>query len=468
MVRERIKRIISILLPIIYIIIVLSVSYCIFKINIIPLKFLIIGYVLFILLNIGLFIFIKKKSKLIGYIILSIISIILLIINIYLVNTYKFLLGFHQEYAIINYQVVTLNSASYKELDDLKDKKIGYLSDSKDNIESNLNANINYEAVVSNEFGELQNKLYKKEVEALCIEESYLKLIYEEVPDFKESTKVIYNFDLKIKTYEEAQDINVTKDSFILYISGIDQYGKVTSVRGRSDVNILAVVNPSTNHILLVNTPRDYYVQLDGTTGLKDKLTHAGIYGIEKSIKTLEKFYNINISHYLRVNFDTLIKVVDIIDGIDIYSDKSFTRGNVVVKKGWNHFNGEQALVYSRERKNYASGDNHRGQNQQQVITAIINKVSKSSVIISKYNSILDSLNGSFQTDMSIDTITEFIKYQISKMPSWKIESIQVTGYNSMNYTYSMGSNRLLYVMEPNYKSVNDAKDKIAKVLKEK
>ena len=235
-------------------------------------------------------------------------------------------------------------------------------------------------------------------------------------------------------------------------------------------MNQLVVVNPKTNHILLVNTPRDYYVRLAGTIGLKDKLTHAGIYGINKSIDTLEDLYDININHYLRVNFNTLVKVVDVIGGIDVYSDKTFNSFHIkgwTVSKGLNHFNGKEALAYSRERYAYIDGDHHRGRNQQDVITAIINKITTSKVLISKYNSILNVLDGSFQTDISTSGITSFIKYQLDKMPSWKVESIAVSGYNSYNYTYSMGYNYKLYVMEPDYDSIETAKEKIKEVLNE-
>ena len=313
--------------------------------------------------------------------------------------------------------------------------------------------------------------MLNKNTDAIVLEESYLTLAYEEIKDFKDSVKVIDTFSIKAKVHKENKDEKINfEEPFVLYISGIDQYGNVNSVRGRSDVNQLVVVNPKTHHILLVNTPRDYYVQLYNTTGLRDKLTHAGIYGIDKSIKTLEKFYDIDINYYLRVNFNSLIKVVDVIGGIDIYSDKSFvahTNKSVKVKEGWNSFNGTQALAYSRERYAYITGDHHRGANQQQVIEAIINKVTQSSVLISKYNSILNALDGTFQTDMSTNMITSFIKYQLDNMPKWEVESIAVTGYNSSNYTYSMGMRYKLYVMEPDYNSVEKAKKKMNEVLNE-
>ena len=298
----------------------------------------------------------------------------------YLNNTYHFLSGTQSSYDILTYSVIVLKNSSYDEINDLKSKTISYLSDDyKNNVKKELSAKIEYTESLTSEFSKLPELLLDNEVDSIALEESYLTLVYEEVEDFEDSTKVIYTFDVKVKAHKEENTIDVTQEPFILYISGIDQYGNVNSVRGRSDVNQLAVVNPKTNHILLVNTPRDYYVQLAGTTGLRDKLTHAGIYGIDKSIATLEKFYGIDINHYVRVNFNTLIKVVDVIGGIDVYSDKSFTpwtNRSVYVNKGWNHMNGKTALAYARERKTYTTGDHHRGANQQQVITAIIDKVS--------------------------------------------------------------------------------------------
>lgn len=262
----------------------------------------------------------------------------------------------------------------------------------------------------------------------------------------------------------------INDDAFIFYISGIDQFGNVNSVRGRSDVNQLAVVNMKTNHVLLVNTPRDYYVQLAGTTGLKDKLTHAGFYGINKSVATLENLYEIDIDYYIRVNFDTLIKVVDEVGGIDVYSEIAFTpwtNKNIQINAGWNHLDGAGALAFSRERKSYLGGDRHRGTNQQQVITAIINKVTDSKTLIANFNDILKTLAGSFQTNMPMNDITGIIKRQINDMPRWTIESMAVNGTDSRNYTYSMGADTLLYVMEPDINSLNNAKDKIQKVLDE-
>lgn len=450
-------------------------SYFIFKINVVPTKYLLVGYSLFILVILVLLLTIfgrgNKVIKIIALFIMTIMSFGFGYAAYYLNNTYHFLSGTQNDYDTLTYSVIVLKNSSYNDINSLTNKTISYLSDDyQDDIKKELSSKIEYKESLASEFGKLPDLLINSKIDAMVLEESYLTLVYEEVEDLEINTKIIYTFDVKVKAHKEESNVSVTEEPFVLYISGIDQYGNVNSVRGRSDVNQLVIVNPKTHHILLVNTPRDYYIQLAGTTGLRDKLTHAGIYGIDKSIDTLENLYDININHYLRVNFNTVIKVVDVIGGIDVYSDKTFKSFHIkgwTVPKGWNHLDGKQALAYSRERYAYTDGDHHRGRNQQDVITAIINKVSKSSVLISKYNSILNALDGSFQTDIPMATITSFIKYQLDKMPTWNVESIQVNGFSSWNYTYSMGYNYYLWVMEPDWDSVNNVKKRMNEVLNE-
>ena len=470
------RNITNIIIILLFLLSFTILSYSLFKLNILPTKYLIIGFSVLILVTIILLIGIFSKRhkilKILSFVIMLLLTIFSCFAIKYLNNTYHFLDSTHSKYDTLNYSVIVLKDSSYTNISSLNDKTIAYLNDEYNTeVKNELNSKINYNEKLVDDFTKIVSLLNDKDIDAIVLEDSYLTLIKEEDATFQDSTKVIYTFQIKVKVHEESNDTVLTKESFILYISGIDQYGNVNTVRGRSDVNQLIVVNPKTNHILLVNTPRDYYVQLAGTTGLKDKLTHAGIYGINKSIDTLEELYDININHYLRVNFNTLVKVVDVIGGIDIYSDKAFTpwtNRKLYINSGINHMNGEMALAYARERKTYATGDNHRGSNQQAVITAIINKLTTSNVLISKYNSILNTLDGSFQTDISTSSITSFIKYQLDKMPSWNIESTAVTGYNSYNYTYSMGYNYKLYVMEPDYNSVEKVKEKINEVLNEK
>lgn len=450
-------------------------TYSIFKLNILSARYLIIGFsiviLVFIILLIGILNKKHKVLRILSVIIMLLFTILFTFTIYYLNNTYHFLNSTQSKYDTLNYSVIVLKDSNYTSIDNLKDKTVSYLNDGYNlDIKNELNFKITYTEKLIDDFTKIENLLKEKEIDAVVIEDSYLTLINEESSEFRENTKIIDTFQIKVKTHKESSDTSILENPFILYISGIDQYGNVNTVRGRSDVNQLVVVNPKTNHILLVNTPRDYYVRLAGTIGLKDKLTHAGIYGINKSIDTLEDLYDININHYLRVNFNTLVKVVDVIGGIDVYSDKTFNSFHIkgwTVSKGLNHFNGKEALAYSRERYAYIDGDHHRGRNQQDVITAIINKITTSKVLISKYNSILNVLDGSFQTDISTSGITSFIKYQLDKMPSWKVESIAVSGYNSYNYTYSMGYNYKLYVMEPDYDSIETAKEKIKEVLNE-
>ncbi len=452
-------------------------SYFLLDLNIIPIKYLGIVYggigIIYLILFI---IFFKKKCpkplKIIAYIFSAILSIIFIAGSIYLNTTNNFFKNTEiGEYDTITYSVIALKENKY-EMKDLKNKTIGYLNDdNKKKVAKKLKNKVKYEEILENDANTLATKLKNREVEAICLEQGYIGMLSEEIENFEKTTEVIYTFDIKVKAHKEKSKIDASKEPFILYISGIDQYGSVTSVRGRSDVNQLAIVNPKNHKILLLNTPRDYYVQLSGTTGLKDKLTHAGIYGIDKSIATLEELYDIDINYYMRVNFDSLIKIVDTVGGIEVYSDTDLTLlhdKNYHVRVGMNKLNGKQALAYARERYGYASGDRHRGENQQAIIKAIIGKMTDSKILLSKYNDILKSLNGSFQTDMPSETLTKFLKKQLNEMPSWTIDNYAVDGSGGKKPTYSMGANRYLYVMIPNQDSVNTAKQKINAVLNEK
>ncbi len=493
--KEVVLFLVEILLTILYLMSFSIFAFYILKLNIIPTKYLIGGFTCFLLFLLILlwFLFNKKRKILKGIaaILIVITSGVFIFGTSYLSSTYTFFKNTKKEYDTLTYSVLVLNDSSYNTLENLKNKKILYLNNEyKEEIKKELVNKISYEEILSEGFGSVPSKLLSHKVDAIVLEESFITLAYKEINQFKESTKVIYTFAIEVKAYEENKEeenpilgnteepeerpaetpATKTPNSFILYISGIDQYGNVNSVSGLSDVNQIVVVNLDTNHILLVNTPRDYYIQLAGTIGYKDKLTHAGVYGIKMSIKTLENFYNIRMNYYVRVNFNTLIQMVDVIGGVDINSDTAFTahtNASVYVTQGWNHFNGTQALAYARERYAYAGGDRHRGENQQQVITAIFKKLTTSSVLISKYNSILNTLSGSFQTNMPMNKISSLIKYQLDKMPQWNIESISVTGSDSENYTYSMGEEYWLYVMEPDMASVNNAKQRIRSVLNE-
>ena len=222
-----------------------------------------------------------------------------------------------------------------------------------------------------------------------------------------------------------------------------------------------------TKKILLTSIPRDYYVQINGTTGLKDKLTHIGIYGTEKVKKTIEDLLGIKIDYTIKVGFNSVIEIVDLVGGIDIYSDTAFKSHcgdggakRVKVKVGMNHFNGAEALSYARERYAYKEGDIHRIKNQQQVIEAVANKILSDYSLLLKYDTLLDTLSGLYLTDMPSKLITLLIKEQINTMSSFSIEKQNLVGYGGSEQTYSIPGMKL-YVMHPNQESVTTASNKI-------
>jgi LCP family protein required for cell wall assembly len=252
------------------------------------------------------------------------------------------------------------------------------------------------------------------------------------------------------------------KKPYVIYISGIDTYGDIATT-SRSDVNILAVVNPADKKVLLVTTPRDYYVQLNGTTGVKDKLTHAGIYGVDKSKATLEDLYGTKVDYTVRINFSSLLKLVDAVGGITVTSDQAFSADGYNFVAGPNNLDAKQALAFARERYSFSEGDRQRGKNQQRVIEALISKLSQPQMAL-KLPAILSATNGAFQTNASRNEINAIIQQQLSGAGSWTTESISVDGTGTSAPTYSMGS-QLLYVMIPNYATVEAAKAKISAYL---
>ncbi len=450
-------------------------SYFLLDLNVIPTKYLEIGYGIIGVIYLILFIiFFKKKCpkflKIMAFILSFILSAIFIAGSVYLNTTNKFFdkLGVG-EYDKITYSILVLKDSKFDNINDLKNKTIGLINDdNKNKVNEKILKKINYEKIENDNSNTLANNLLNNKIDALCLEQGYIGMLSEEINNFESNVKTIYSFNVFVKSHKGKSNIDTTKEAFIMYISGIDQYGSVKSVRGRSDVNQLAIINPKNHKILLLNTPRDYYVRLHNTTGLKDKLTHAGIYGIDKSIDTLNDIYDININYYFRVNFDSLIDLVDTIGGIDIDSDTdfiAFTDKSVHINKGINHLSGKEALAYARERHAYASGDRHRGENQQQIIKAIIEKMTSSTVLLSNYNQILNTLSGTFQTDMPSKNITDFLKMQLDKMPKWEIDDYSVDGNGSKQPTYSMPSTSL-YVMIPNEETINTAKNKIKNILK--
>ena len=266
-----------------------------------------------------------------------------------------------------------------------------------------------------------------------------------------------------------AEANKITKEPFVIYLSGVDTRGELTE-NARSDVNILAAVNPVTKRVALVNTPRDYYVDLAGTDS-KDKLTHAGLYGVETSMETLGNLYGVNVDHYIRINFAGFISIIDALGGVDVYSDQAFTSVGspgyydpTTFVEGWNHLDGKSALAFARERHAFASGDIQRGINQMKVIDAMLNKI-KSPALLMGFSKIMDAASDCFVTSFSKDQISALVRMQLSDFAEWDIESYTVTGTSSSSTKCYSAKGQKLYVMKPDDSSVSKAREMIASVL---
>ena len=249
---------------------------------------------------------------------------------------------------------------------------------------------------------------------------------------------------------------------FQMYISGIDRYGSVNS-RSRSDVNIIATVNTNTREILLVTTPRDYYVPLPISNGVPDKLTHAGIYGIECSKGTLEMLYDIDIDYFFRVNFTGFSKIIDVIGGVEVYSTKTFNvyDGKYYYYEGYNHMHGDMALDFARARRQF--GDSFRANNQMEVIKAVINKLSTSTALLENYVPLMESIGDSFQCSMSYETIASLVRKQLDTMESWHVTTYAVKGTGAKRVPYSSNHNSFVYI--PDMDTVEIAKQKMQAVI---
>ena len=327
---------------------------------------------------------------------------------------------------------------------------------------------------------ELVNALYFGEVEAIIMDSGYVSLLedFELYADFHNRVKAVHTISVieEVETPTEpstqpptedgsnkSEDEDVTIAPFVLYISGSDTRSAVLT-RSRSDVNILAVINPQTRQILLVNTPRDYFVANPAGNGGLDKLTHCGIYGINCSVNALSDLYDTPIDSYAQINFTGFKTLIDAIGGITIYSDIAFTSQKYSYVVGLNEMDGEKALNFARTRYGLPGGDNTRGKNQMKVINAVIDKMTTTTALITNYSEIMASLQGMFQTNLKPELISDLVKMQLSDMSAWNVQSFAVTGKGSSKITYSMPG-QYVYVMIPNEKSVEHASNLIDKVL---
>lgn len=327
-----------------------------------------------------------------------------------------------------------------------------------DNINTSLGREVKIEQYGTVQ--ELANALLEGRVDAAIYNQALDGLITDAIEDYSEQVRVLYQYGIETEIEQENVDV---EEPFNVYISGIDVDGPITT-NSRSDVNIIMTVNPNTKKILLTTTPRDYYVQIPDISGeQRDKLTHAGIYGVDASMRTLEQLYGIDISYYARVNFSSLVKIVDTLGGVDVDSDFEFTAGGYQFKQGMNHLDGKQALAFSRERYSFEDGDNQRGKDQEKVLTAILNKA-MSPAILSNASALIADVSDSVQTNMTQEEMAKFIKMQLNDGASWTIESQAASGNGDTQACYSSGD-QPLYVMWPDEAVVQSISAKMNEIL---
>lgn len=449
----------------------------IFKLGALPMQYAMIVIAIVVLLCLGTF-FLMKPSKKKGTgkvrnIIGKLVSILLSVALLF--GTLSIAQGTSVLDAITGaniqtqrYSVVVLKDSSYKQLSDLKNETVETVSSvDEENAQKAIEAMQKEESSIQTKdidsYSKMANDLYDENTKAILVNESYYAIIEAEHEDFQNDTRVIWSFDIEEKIKDISKNVNVTKEPFIVYISGIDTSGPVSTV-SRSDVNMIVTVNPTTKQILLTSIPRDYYVTL-ANKGQKDKLTHSGLAGIDNTVETMENFLGIDINYYARVNFTSLIKMVDALGGITINNDVAFTGYNgTYFAKGNISIDGDEALEYSRERHAFGAGDNERVFHQQIIIMGMLNKM-MSPAVITNYSSVLNAIEGCFETNMSSSEITSLIQMQINDTASWNMVQKQFSGHGVMQTGGAYMPSRKLYYMIPDDESVSENVAAIKSVL---
>ena len=463
-------------LTILYTVLVAFLLFIMFNYNFLSFRFLniIITIGLLVVLAISIFLQKAKKSTLVTTIILVVFSLISLV----------GVFGFKQMIDITNrmnqtaafseveMSIVVPKDSDIKDVNQLTTVQAPTKVD-KNNVDTLMSAlkkdkkvDLNVDDVAS--YQEAYDNLKSGKSKAMVLSGSYASLLESVDSNYSSNLKTIYTYKIKKKNNNSAKQVD--SKVFNIYISGIDTYGSISTV-SRSDVNIIMTVNMNTHKILLTTTPRDAYVKIpDGGADQYDKLTHAGIYGVETSEKTLENLYGIKIDYYARINFTSFLKLIDQLGGVTVHNDQAFTslHGKFDFPVGDIQMNSEQALGFVRERYSLDGGDNDRGKNQEKVISAIVNKLA-SLKSVSNFTSIVNNLQDSVQTNMSLDTINALANTQLDSGSKFTVTSQAVTGTGSTGQltSYAM-PNSSLYMMKLDDSSVESASQAIKNLMEEK
>ena len=463
-------------LTILYTVLVAFLLFIMFNYNFLSFRFLniIITIGLLVVLAISIFLQKAKKSTLVTTIILVVFSLISLV----------GVFGFKQMIDITNrmnqtaafseveMSIVVPKDSDIKDVNQLTTVQAPTKVD-KNNVDTLMSAlkkdkkvDVKVDDVAS--YQEAYDNLKSGKSKAMVLSGSYASLLESVDSNYSSNLKTIYTYKIKKKNNNSAKQVD--SKVFNIYISGIDTYGSISTV-SRSDVNIIMTVNMNTHKILLTTTPRDAYVKIpDGGADQYDKLTHAGIYGVETSEQTLENLYGIKIDYYARINFTSFLKLIDQLGGVTVHNDQAFTslHGKFDFPVGDIQMNSEQALGFVRERYSLDGGDNDRGKNQEKVISAIVNKLA-SLKSVSNFTSIVNNLQDSVQTNMSLDTINALANTQLDSGSKFTVTSQAVTGTGSTGQltSYAM-PNSSLYMMKLDDSSVESASQAIKNLMEEK
>ena len=446
---------------IILIIVILWLGYQLIKYPILSTKyiiiFMIVNIVIMLLFILSQYKAKNKKIRLTGKILIIIFCLLLIPLNYTFSKTMNALAKTETHVETDSVSIIVKANSTYQYTQDLKGRVYSTLATDDKSVDKTIEKlqtenNENIQPKVYSGVLTLVNALYNNDVDCIIINESYRAMIEEDFPNFSSDTRVIYSKQY-VTEINSPENSDITRNTFNVYVSGIDTYGSITT-KSRSDVNMIMTVNPTTKTILLTSIPRDYYIPFNVLGGQRDKLTHSGLYGVNETMQNVASYFGIDIDYFIRVNFDSLIDIVDSLGGIEVYNPQAFKNFEV----GKITLNGEEALAFSRERYSFEDGDKERGRNQMRVITGIINKV-LSPAIISNYSELMDKLHVSFQTNMADEQIISLVRMQLDDMSPWTIQQQSVNGNGQTLYSPIYGSD--LYMMVPDDKSVENAKVKI-------
>ena len=448
----------------------LGFLYLVIQLNVLPVKYMALVVAVLIIAAFALVLLLasrRSRSKRITGIVLTVFMIAILAVGAYyVINTYDTLskiTGASGEYE--TFDVVVPEDSTCQTIKDLRNETIYVVSNGSKVYKEAKGELSGIETVQYKEVADcvtaaedLSDAANQDDAKAMLVSDANYKMVCEEINGYKNNSRVLYKLRVEIQKTAKGKQIDVTKDSFNVYISGIDFWGDINEV-SRSDVNMIVTVNPKTRQVLLTSIPRDSYVKLH-TVQQMDKLTHSGVYGIDETTSTVEDWMGIDIDYYVRANFNMCMELVNAMDGIDVYSDYSFKSSisKYTYKKGWNYLTGKQALYFARERKSFKDSDQQRIKDQQKVVKAMIKKLTGSRVMLTNYTKLLDSVEGYMQTDMSQKEIASLVRMQLNDMSTkWTINSISIKGYETMKGTYSMGFGRPLIVNITDENSVKRA-----------